>query len=114
MSSMYPAQMRDEQIKMTVKIRLASLQSEFLGDFCAKIIQGRINKDYVLEQCVAAEFYKRYLERFSFRKKGDFTLKAYEVISLKRLLMDTPMAEPVAISMRDELLGILHKEIHFM
>jgi hypothetical protein len=111
---MYPAQMRNEQIKMTVKIRLAVLQSEFLGDFCAKLIEGRINKDYVLEQCIAAAFFKRYHERFSFIKAGVFTLQAFEVIALKRLLMDTPMAEPVAISMRDELLGILHKEIHFM
>lgn len=104
---------QNEQLKEKVKIRLGNLQSEFLGDFCLKTIDSGLIRDYVLEQCIIAKFYKRYLERFTLMKAGDFTLEAFECIALKRLLLHTPIAEPAADSLRNDLLGILHKEISY-
>lgn len=104
----------NEQIREKVKIKLGGLMSEFLGDFCLKTIERGVIRNYVLEQCVVAKLYKRYLERFTLRKAGEFTLESYEVIALKRLLMETSMADgSLADNLRNELLGLLHKEITF-
>lgn len=112
--SALPTTTQAEQLPEKVKIKLGALQSQFLGSFCLHQISAPPKKDYVLEQCVAAQLYRRYIERFTMMKGGEFTFHAAEVIALKRLLLYTPTVDPVTDAYRNELLRILHQQIMYL
>lgn len=102
----------NQQIPKKVKLKLEKRESEFLSGFLMTILQKTAPQEWILEQLILADFFKRYLERFTLMLAGKFTLSPAESVALKRYLFYTPMTGQ-ADEIRNYILGILDKKITF-